>query len=61
MEMYGVERTGGSISEKSPCLVAKFSDKKSAINYAKRMRKYLSPGEKGYYRIKYKTIKLKGE
>jgi len=60
MEMYGVERTGGSIGEKSPCLIAKFSEKNLAIAYAKRMRRILTPGEKGYYHIRYRTVKLKG-
>ena len=65
---YGVFRTGGSIGEKHGVvanlggevgiLVSTFNDEKDANEYAKRMKKYLSPGERKYYGMSYKVKKL---
>ena len=51
-ENYGVFRKGGSIGEKRDDKPIKvFTSKEEAKEYAKRMRKLLSPGEKKYYRL----------
>lgn len=65
---YGVFRTGGSIGEKPGVvanlggevgiLVSTFNDEKDAKEYAKRMKGYLSPGERKYYGMSYKVKKL---
>lgn len=65
---YGVFRTGGSIGEKPGVvanfgrevgiLVSTFNDEKDAKEYAKRMKEYLSPGERKYYGMSYNVKKL---
>jgi hypothetical protein len=52
-EKYFVIRSGGSIGEKE--FKKEFDSKEKAIDYAKSMNKQLSPGEKSYYKIKYKV------
>lgn len=64
---YGVIATGGSIgssrsdnymSKYRGRLVATFDDANEAKEYAKRMKTYLTPGEKKYYMMSYKVVKL---
>jgi hypothetical protein len=40
-------------------VVCLFEDHKEAKAYAKRMRSYLTPGEKHYYRMTYLVEKMK--
>jgi hypothetical protein len=54
-EKYFVIRTGGSIGERE--FKKEFDSKEEATDYAKRMNKQLSPGEKSYYKIKYSVKK----
>jgi hypothetical protein len=64
--MFGVILTGGSIGESSTRNTTRnsknmcrtFDDKTEAQQYARRMNKLLSPGEKSYYRLKYKIVTL---
>ena len=53
-EQYYILRTGGSIGTSDMALGPYSHD--DAIEKAKRYRKLLTPGEKGYYGIKYKVI-----
>lgn len=56
---FGIVLTGGSVG--SPDHKPKFFDTKEEANaYKKRMNKQLSAGEKGYYKLKYKTAKNEG-
>ena len=48
-----VTLTGGSIGSKPSTKI--FETEIEAKEYAKRMNKILSPGEKSYYKMKYKT------
>lgn len=72
-ESYAVIRTGGSIGEIDNAdrggylynkggvkgiIVKKFDDPEEAKKYAKDMRRYLTPGERSYYGMGYKTVKL---
>lgn len=50
-EKYLVIRKGGSVGEKPS--QKEFNSKEEAKEYAKRMNKQLSSGEKSYYKIKY--------
>ena len=72
-ESYGVFQLGGSIGQRSNdagkvthrfgrdlgVLVKSFDTAEEAKDYAARMRKTLSPGEKGYYGISYRVAPLK--
>jgi len=66
---FGVFRTGGSIGEPKDgvtaifgrdlgILVQTFENGTDAKNFAKHRRSQLSPGEKQYYGLNYKTKKL---
>lgn len=68
-EKYGVIRTGGSIGEHNKdtyyhvgsvfgTLEQQDLSKDDAIEYAKRSRKFLSPGERKYYGINYRVIPM---
>jgi hypothetical protein len=70
--MYNVIRTGGSIGEihaaqavgkwdaKNQGIVVKtFNQKEEAHEFAKAMRSGLTPGEKSYYKMGYKTVLVK--
>jgi hypothetical protein len=50
---------GGSIGSKQPRVIREFEDHNVAKDYAKRMRSYLSVGEKKYYSMTYKVVKVK--
>lgn len=51
---YTVVRTGGSIGEsRAPNIVASYQDKEIAKQHARRLNRGLTPGERGYYRIRY--------
>jgi hypothetical protein len=56
---YGVIRTGGSIGDKEakpiPC-----DSREEAKLKAKRMNAQLSKGDKEYYKMRYKVVKMKG-
>ncbi len=53
-EAYGVFSKGGSIGQKtSDVPVRVFDDKNEAKEFAARLRKQLSPGEKKYYKMSY--------
>ena len=59
---FVVIRTGGSIGEQynkemNGIPSSSFESEKEAINKIGRMNKLLSPGEKKYYKIKYKLYK----
>ena len=56
---YTVIRTGGSVGDKS--FKEEFDSEEKAKEYAKRMNNQLSPGEKKYYKIKYKVIAPKNK
>jgi hypothetical protein len=56
---YTVIRTGGSVGDKS--FKKEFDSEEKAKEYAKRMNNQLSPGEKKYYKIKYKVIAPKNK
>ena len=56
---HRVIRTGGSIGEQGKDnVVSDHDDAESAMAKARRMNKLLSPGEKKYYKIKYKVQKI---
>ena len=57
-ELYAVIRLGGSVGEKNYSIVGDNLSHDEAIDMAKRYRKMLSPGEKNYYRITYKTVPM---
>lgn len=57
-ELYAVIRLGGSVGEKNYSVVKDNLSRDEAIDMAKRYRKMLSPGEKNYYRITYKTVSM---
>jgi hypothetical protein len=50
---------GGSIGSNQPRVIREFEDHSEAKDYAKRMRSYLSVGEKKYYGMTYKVVKVK--
>lgn len=50
---YGVFRVGGNVGSNNDKPVKIFASKEEAKEYAKRLRKQLSPGEKSYYRMSY--------
>jgi hypothetical protein len=56
-EKYIVIRSGGSIGEKE--FKKEFNSKEEAMDYARRMNKQLSPGEKSFYKIRYNVRKAK--
>ena len=56
---YTVIRTGGSVGDKS--FKKEFDSEEKAKEYAKRMNNQLSPGEKKYYKIKYKVVAPKNK
>ena len=65
-ERYCVVQTGGSIGEQSSfkyrlggqaCRITRDNmTAEEAKEYAKRMRKFLTPGERKYYGITYKSV-----
>ena len=57
-ELYAVIRLGGSVGGKNYNVVKDNLSHDEAIDMAKRYRKMLSPGEKNYYRITYKTVPM---
>ena len=68
-EKYGVLQTGGSIGEKNRdtyyhvgsvfgTLVLQDASKDEATEFAKRRRKFLSPGERKYYGINYRVVPM---
>jgi len=57
-EEWGVFSTGGSIGSKNDKPYATYSDKEEARGHAKRLRKQLTPGEKGYYRMGYSVRRI---
>lgn len=59
MENYKVILTGGSIGTIHTSVGAEFDNKQDASDYAKRMNKILTKGEKSYYKMKYKIVKVK--
>lgn len=56
---YIVYREGGSIGEKK--YEEEFNDELEAKDHAKKLNSQLSPGEKSYYKIKYKVKKSTNE
>jgi hypothetical protein len=50
---------GGSVGSKQPRVIREFEDHSVAKDYAKRMRSYLSVGEKKFYGMTYKVVKVK--
>src|SRR6056300_313241 len=56
---YTVIRTGGSVRDKS--FKEEFDSEEKAKEYAKKMNSQLSPGEKKYYKIKYKVVAPKNK
>jgi len=58
---YGVFPKGGSVGSRNDKPWKVFADKEDAKAYAKRMRKQLSKGERGYYGMGYVTRPLKGQ
>ena len=56
---YTVIRTGGSVGDKS--FKEEFDSEEKAKEYAKKMNSQLSPGEKKYYKIKYKVVAPKNK
>ncbi len=57
-EEWGVFATGGYIGGKNSEPYATYSDKKEAQDHAKRLRKQLTKGERGYYRMGYSTRRI---
>lgn len=58
-EKWGVFATGGSIGgEGKDKPYATYSDKSEARGHAKRLRKQLTPGERGYYRMGYSVRRI---
>jgi hypothetical protein len=55
-EASSVIQKGGSIGEQPNRVVKSFDTPEQAKEYAKRMNKNLSPGEKQYYGIKYVVV-----
>jgi len=58
-QQFGVYPTGGSIGRASPKPYKTFDNKPDAQEYAKRMRKQLTKGEKGYYKMGYVVKPIK--
>lgn len=58
-EGASVVQKGGSVGEQPNRVVKTFNTPEEAKEYAKRMNKQLSPGEKQYYGIKYVVVKDK--
>jgi hypothetical protein len=69
---FNVIRTGGSIGEISQAMkssswdaknrgviVKTFDNKEEAHDFAKAMRSWLTPGERSYYKMSYKTVEVK--
>ena len=50
---------GGSVGSTQPRVIRQFEDHNEAKDYAKRMRSYLSVGEKKHYGMTYKVVKVK--
>lgn len=72
MTKFNVIRTGGSIGSinqdmKLPTWDAKnrgvivktFENKEEAKDFAKALRSWLTPGERSYYKMSYKTVEVK--
>ena len=68
-EKYGVIRTGGAIGEQDKdtyyhvgsvfgTLVKQDISKDEATEFAKKRRKFLSPGERKYYGITYRVVPM---
>jgi len=55
LKKYVVIRTGGSIGNHDK-IVDSFDNIEEAKDYAKRMRKHLTPGERSYYGMSYKVF-----
>ena len=55
-EKFGVILTGGSIGQKE-AEPKYFDTKEERDAYKKRMNKLFSPGEKSYYKLRYKVTK----
>jgi len=58
-EKFGVFRKGGSIGSHNDDPVATFDTKDEAIEKAKRLRKTLTKGEKGYYKMGFLVRQIK--
>lgn len=58
-EKYGVYSKGGSIGSKNDEPVKVFDTAEEAKDYAKRMRKLLTPGERSHYKMGYITKPIK--
>jgi hypothetical protein len=56
---YGVFQSGGSVGEKNDAPKKTFDTREEAAEYAKRRNKQLTPGEKGYYKMKYSVRAIK--
>ena len=70
MPNFAVVRLGGSIGgiagrdtyrvgNRSGVIIKRGLTRTEAKALAKRRRKQLSPGEKGYYRMSYRTVEIK--
>lgn len=63
---FGVFLAGGSLGSRDHCyvdrknrkLIKTFDDEAEAKEYAQRNNKQLTPGEKGYYKMKYSAAKI---
>jgi hypothetical protein len=69
---FNVIRTGGSVGEISNAMrysswdaknggtiVQTFENKDEAKDFAKALRSWLTPGERRYYKMSYKTVEVK--
>ena len=72
MTKFNVIRTGGSIGEISNAIklptwdakhrgviVKTFDNREEAKDFAKALRSWLTPGERSYYKMSYKTVEVK--
>ena len=60
-QKFGVYLKGGSIGDKKDSPKRTFDTKEEAVAYAKRNNAQLTPGEKGYYGMKYYVKPMKQE
>jgi hypothetical protein len=58
---FGVYMSGGSVGEKNDAPKKTFDSKEEAIAFAKRRNSQLTPGERGYYKMKYTVRPVKAE
>jgi hypothetical protein len=58
---FGVFMSGGSVGEKNDAPKKTFDSKEEAIAFAKRRNSQLTPGERGYYKMKYTVRPVKAE